>query len=411
MGHGAIKPVTFFPNRSNLSEPVIMSPGTVIDGDVDALSGLATRRRLLEHLNILLIDMMGGATAPSLILIGLNRFKAVNDSLGPLAGDELLFRVAQRLRSQVPHSTLIARASGDEFAVVLPNTKEAESTAIRLLEFLGRPYIVLGQAVTVGASLGVACADPTNETALDLLHAADIALHQSERLGRNQICHFQPTMRDRARSKHLLERDFRGAIAMEHIELQRALISQQFELHYQPLMSLSDGRLMGFEALARWRHPERGLVSPMDFIPLAEEIGLIDLLGEWVLRTACKDAQSWPKPLLGPALRIAVNVSPVQLRAGNALLAAIQRALAESGLAVERLELELTETALTQDIGDTLMEIRRMEFRSHWTTSGPGTRPLDACAIIPSAASRSIARLPRTSAGRRIRTGFWPESG
>jgi EAL domain-containing protein (putative c-di-GMP-specific phosphodiesterase class I) len=149
---------------------------------------------------------------------------------------------------------------------------------------------------------------------------------------------------------------------MQQVELRRALVSEQFEVHYQPQVSLIDGETTGFEALVRWRHPERGIVPPLAFIPLAEEIGLIELLGDWVLRTACRDAQAWPVPANGRPLRVAVNLSPLQFRDPRALLSGIRLALAESELPVERLELELTENALAYDVADTLVAIRRMEI-------------------------------------------------
>jgi EAL domain-containing protein (putative c-di-GMP-specific phosphodiesterase class I) len=167
-------------------------------------------------------------------------------------------------------------------------------------------------------------------------------------------------MQERALGRRSLESDFRESIGLQHVELCRALKSQQFEVHYQPQVALADGRLTGFEALLRWNHPERGLVTPDQFIPLAEETGLIDLLGEWVLRTACREAAAWPVSDTGIPLRVAVNISPLQLRERRALLDMIENAIGESGLPVGRLELELTETALAGDIGDTLSDIRTL---------------------------------------------------
>lgn len=206
----------------------------------------------------------------------------------------------------------------------------------------------------------MAVAGTCGDNALSLLHSADLALHQAQHDGHDRIRYYDPSMQERALSRRSLESDFRASIALQHVELRRALKSDQFEVHYQPQVALADGRLTGFEALLRWNHPERGLVTPDKFIPLAEETGLIDLLGEWVLRTACRDAASWPTPGMGKPLRIAVNLSPLQLRDRDKLIGTIESALGEANLPVDRLEIELTETALTGDIGETLSAIRTL---------------------------------------------------
>jgi EAL domain-containing protein (putative c-di-GMP-specific phosphodiesterase class I) len=218
----------------------------------------------------------------------------------------------------------------------------------------------MGNAVTLGASIGVAAAGENGETGHDLLHAADLAMHQAQADGRNRIRRFEPAMRDRAKTRFGLESDLRAAIASQQVELQHALINQQFDVHYQPQVRIADGVLTGFEALLRWRHPERGMIRPDDFIAVAEDTGLIDLLGEWVLRMACREALGWHPAGDGPPLQVAVNVSALQLRSGNSLVADIARILAETGLPASRLEIELTETALADGIGDTLVAIRAL---------------------------------------------------
>jgi EAL domain-containing protein (putative c-di-GMP-specific phosphodiesterase class I) len=185
-------------------------------------------------------------------------------------------------------------------------------------------------------------------------------MHHAEIEGRNRVVRFAPSMQQMAQLRQALECDLRAAMGLQQIELRRALVSQQFEVHYQPQVSLVSGELIGFESLVRWRHPDRGLVSPAEFIPLAEEIGLIDLLGDWVLRTACREAMTWPSSPNGKQLRVAVNVSPLQLRDGRAFIAGVVRALEESGLPPERLEIEITETSLMGDVADTLGALRRL---------------------------------------------------
>lgn len=352
--------------RSSETEPSVPCPlkyerairiSVAHDTDTDALTRLATRRRLLERLGELVMGSASETEQPGLILLDLDRFKSLNDGLGPLVCDKLLTRVAARLHSVVPDAALLARVSGDGFAVLLYDGRDAAGVATRLLDFMGRPYAVGGHAITLGASFGVSTAGLHAGNASDIFHAADLALHQAQQDGHDRIRHFDPSMRQRAVLRRSLEDDFRVAIALQQVELRRAVETQQFEVHYQPQVSLADGRVTGFEALLRWNHPERGFVSPDRFIPLAEEIGLINLPGEWVLRTACRDAAAWPVPKNGAPLRVAVNVSPVQLRDGNGLLAAIRNALVETSLPVDRLEIEITETALAGDVGDTLAAI------------------------------------------------------
>ncbi len=329
--------------------------------DIDALTGLATRRRLTERLTERLEARSSAGQLPALVVLDLDRFKSVNDGLGPLIGDTLLRRVADRLRTVVPDKTFLARMSGDGFAALLNEGSVAADTAAQIQDVISRPYVIGGHAITLGASLGIAHADLEHNDALSILHAADVALHQAQSGGRSRIRQFEPVMKENALFRLGLENDFRAAVTLQQIELRRAMESQHFQVHYQPQVSLADGHVTGMEALVRWHHPERGMVPPSLFIPLAEEIGLIDLIGEWVLRTACRDALTWPVPRNGVPLRVAVNVSPLQLRDGGALLHAIERALNESGLPVERLEIELTETALAvDDFGATLAAIRNL---------------------------------------------------
>ncbi|PZN94802.1 MAG: diguanylate cyclase [Alphaproteobacteria bacterium] len=337
-----------------------MLGAAVDDAQADPLTGLATRDQLMARLDALLPGGPSQAARPGLILVDLDRFRAMSDGLGPLVCDKLLARVGSRLQAIVPMATLLARVSGDGFGVLLDDGSDAVATAGRLLDFLGRPYSVKGHPITISARLGIAVADGHGDDANSIFHAANLALHHAQRSGGNRLQLFNMSMRQSAERRQALENDFRAAIALQRVELLRALNSEQFKVYYQPLLSLADNRLTGFEALLRWHHPERGLVSPDEFIPLAEEFGLISLIGEWVLRTACREAATWPVPKSGVPLKLAINVSPLQLRQGETLLAAIRVALAETGLSVDRLEIELTEIALADDVGDTLHAIRAL---------------------------------------------------
>ncbi len=236
------------------------------------------------------------------------------------------------------------RLGGDEFAVVLRDGAGAHAFAERLIHLLSRPYLVHGVVVTVGASAGIAYTPEDGEDAEALVHCADMALYAAKADGRGVVRPFRPEMARRAAARHALEQDLRAAIARG-----------QLELFYQPQANLATRSLVGFEALLRWRHPERGLVPPADFIPLAEETRLIMPIGEWALRTACQDAQDWPEPL-----PVAVNVSPVQLAEPERLCRAVEAALSAARLDPARLELEITESALVRDPNAALGTLRAL---------------------------------------------------
>jgi diguanylate cyclase (GGDEF)-like protein len=318
-----------------------------------------------------------------LILVDLDDFKTANDSFGPEVCDKVLCRVAQRLRTFANTASLIARVSGDGFAIVLQHASAAQALAEKCAEFVGRPYAISGHIVTIDTSMGIARAGDHGCRARDLLQAANLALHKAQADGGSRICCFEPGLLRLVQAHDALRIDFRAAVALQRVELSRTVVSQQFEVHYQPQIALADGRLTGFEALARWGHPVRGYVPPDQFIPLAEELGLIEDLGDWVLRAACRDAVLWPAPHQGAGLRVAVNVSPLQLRDGRALLRSIEQALSESGLPPSRLEIELTETALVGEIGDTLAAIRQLGVELALDDFGTGYSSLSRLSDFP----------------------------
>jgi len=267
--------------------------------------------------------------------IDLDRFKTVNDTLGHPLGDALLRVAAERLRSCVREGDTVARLGGDEFAVVQTGLKDmggATRLAGRIVEAMSQPFDLQGHQVVIGASVGVAAAPSDGEDADELLKKADMALYRAKADGRGAFHFFERAMDEQLQARRALE-----------LDLRRALQAGEFELFYQPLYNLGAEQVRGCEALLRWRHPERGMVSPADFIPLAEEIGLIVQLGEWVLRTACAEAAKWPDHV-----RLAVNLSPAQFR-DRGLVRTVVSALAASGLPAERLELEITESVLLQD--------------------------------------------------------------
>lgn len=267
--------------------------------------------------------------------VDLDRFKVVNDTLGHPVGDALLKAAAERLRACVRDGDTVARLGGDEFAVVqmgLTDLSGATRLAARIVEALEAPFDLLGHQVVIGGSVGVAVSPDDGLDCDELLKKADMALYRAKADGKGTFHFFERAMDEQLQARRALE-----------LDLRRALAEGQFELFYQPLFDLEADRVTGCEALLRWFHPERGMVSPGEFIPLAEEIGLIGALGDWVLRAACDEAARWPEHV-----RLAVNLSPAQFR-DRRLAATVVQALAASGLPAERLELEITESVLLQD--------------------------------------------------------------
>lgn len=311
----------------------------------DALTGLSNRSMLKSQIDEALLRVSRGEEV-AVMCLGVDRFKAVNDTLGHSVGDKLLKMVAKRLRSCVREADSIARLGSDEFAIVQVDgeqPKDATVLAQRICDVIKRPFDIDGHQIIVGASVGIAMAPADGEDSDQLLKNADMALYGAKGAARGAFRFFEPEMDAEVKKYRELE-----------IDLRKGLELGQFELHYQPLQSLETNEIAGLEALLRWRHPERGLVSPADFIPLAEEIGLIVPLGEWVIRQACADTSMWPKHI-----KIAVNVSPVQFKKGN-LVPVVMSALAGSGIEPQRLEIEITESVLLLDSDSTLNTLHQL---------------------------------------------------
>lgn len=302
----------------------------------DPLTEIANRLQFHEALNDALRNL---SPNHGLVLhwIDLDGFKSVNDTLGHPVGDALLKSVARNLQGAVRKNDIVARLGGDEFAVLqapsrLTKKADAKRMAQRLLQAIGKPHIVGGQQVSCGASIGIAFAPLHGQTAEDLLKAADLALYTAKANGKGNATLYDPCFADGANSRYELQSDLRGAVDQN-----------QLELHYQPLVDTANREVIAFEALLRWHHPVRGLIPPNDFIPIAEETGLILEIGEWALCRACEEATRWPDPI-----RVSVNLSPIQFERGN-LYQAVVNALSRSGLAPHRLELEITEGVLLRD--------------------------------------------------------------
>jgi diguanylate cyclase (GGDEF)-like protein/PAS domain S-box-containing protein len=312
----------------------------------DALTGLPNRALFQERLNEASARARQGE-AFAVLCLDLDRFKDVNDTFGHPEGDRLLIEAVARFRSELRAEDTLARLGGDEFAIIqtgLSNSDEAARLARRLVDRLAEPFTLKNQRVLVGASIGVAIAPRDGTRDEDLLIAADLALYRAKAQPARGWRFFEPQMNEQAQLRRELEHDLR-----------KALENGEFEVFYQPVLDVSTLRVRRFEALARWRHPQRGLVMPDRFIPLCEEIGLIWPLGEWVLRRACADAMTWPE-----TIGVSVNISAVQVGAGQ-LDRVVAAALADSGLAAHRLELEITETALLKDSEATLSTLHKLK--------------------------------------------------
>ena len=294
---------------------------------LDPLTGFGNRLMYAERLRE--FEALGARYA-AVLVIDLDHFKQVNDTLGHGAGDELLVLVAQRIRASTRGNDTLIRLGGDEFVILIPDEKRREgleALARRLVDLLGRPFLVDGHQINIGASIGIATLMGDSAQLQDLLRHADLALYEAKHQGRAGHYVFQSHLEQRAFDR----RDF-------EVDLRRALGLRQFTLHYQPQTSMREQRVIGFEALIRWEHPTRGRVSPLEFIPLAEELGEIASIGRWVIRQACQQAMTWGDERLS----VAVNVSPAQF-ADDTIVDVVRDALAHSGLAPARLELEITE--------------------------------------------------------------------
>ena len=297
----------------------------------DEMTGLPNRYHFQETLAETLALIEEGGSTATLLAIDLDRFKEVNDTLGHFIGDQFLAQVGARLRASVCAPAIVSRLGGDEFCVLICDATAAaiDELTARILDEMKRPFIVEGHRITVGASIGVATAPGDARTPIDLLKCADLALYQAKATARGAAVPYTPQMQAALIEKRQIEE-----------QLREALTREEFIVYYHPIVDSRYGSVVEIEALIRWRHPERGMVSPGVFIPVAEETGLIVEIGAWVLRQACRDATAWPE-----RVRVAVNLAPLQLQQAD-IVEQIAAALAETGLPAKRLELEITESAL-----------------------------------------------------------------
>ena len=312
----------------------------------DALTRLPNRVLFQDRVQQALVQVDRGAGF-AVLCLDLDRFKAVNDTLGHPVGDVLLRQVAERLQACVREGDTVARLGGDEFAIILLDAgepAEIDGLCARIIEATGVGYEIAGHQVNIGVSIGIALAPADGMTPDELLKNADTALYGAKANGRGSCCFYEAAMNAALQARRALEVGLRQAIAQE-----------EFQLHYQPLVNARLRDVAGFEALIRWRHPERGMISPEEFIPVAEACGLIGAIGRWVLRTACVAAMAWPD-----GIKVAVNLSPLQFKDKH-LVDSVRAALADSGLPASRLELEITESVLLHDSRAILAILRELK--------------------------------------------------
>ena len=316
----------------------------------DPLTDLPNRSFLGDRLSRLLSaatkeEGVASGRTSALLLLDLDRFKEINDTLGHAAGDNLLRMVAERLQNLVSGEDLVARLGGDEFAILhsFENSKGAAKLAQRIIDALVVPYDLDGQQANIGVSIGISLAPTDGVESEVLLRSADLALYRAKSNGRGGFAFFESEMTAAAQRRRALE-----------LELRDALVRGQFEAYYQPQVNAKTGRVSGAEALIRWHHPARGIVGPNEFIPIAEEVGLIVPIGEWMVRQACREAARW-----SDGIRVAVNISAAQF-SGNHLAEIVVSALAAAGLSPARLELEITESVLLDETESTLKTLHQL---------------------------------------------------
>ncbi|ROR13650.1 EAL domain-containing protein [Erwinia sp. JUb26] len=338
----------------------------------DNLTSLPNRVLFSQRLNDALRGDREERKITATLCLDLDNFKNVNDALGHQMGDDLLRTVAVRLRSVLREQDTLARTGGDEFSIVLPGLRqadEAEIVASRLIDTIRPPFNVDGHNLSVGLSIGIAIAERGISTPEHLLRCADMALYEAKRNGRNRFEYFTEQMGELAAKRRMIENDLREAISC-----------RQLKLYYQPITNNQHQQIIGYEALMRWHHPEKGMIMPMDFIPIAEETGLIHSLGAYALHEACREAASWQG-----TQSVAVNLSPIQFK-NSALVSVVEAALKESGLAPNRLEVEITESVLLDNTSaniDILQKLKAIGVRIALDDFGTGYSSLSYLRSFP----------------------------
>jgi diguanylate cyclase (GGDEF)-like protein len=343
----------------------------------DSLTHLPNRLNFIEHLSEAISRGRRNPGQIALLFIDLDRFKTINDTLGHDFGDELIKKVASRIRLAIRESDVVSRLGGDEFTVLLANmTDEIHASIIAksILDQLSKPFMLLGHEVYSGASIGITVCPQDGSDAMTLLKNADMAMYEAKDQGRNTFRFFTSQMTDRARQ--FLELDK---------EMRRALIQDELQIHFQPIFNLQEKALVGVEALLRWQHPDKGLVLPDEFINVAEETGLIEDIGLWVLGRACEQAMAWLENDLHPDFYLSINISMRQFKGGFDQRQLLE-VLGQTGFPADKLMLEITETLLMDDdkrIREVLAEFRQLGIRLAVDDFGTGYSALSYLREFP----------------------------
>lgn len=317
------------------------------------------------------------------LAVELSRFGYINDSVGSVLADRIIALVSRRLRKVFSHAALIGRTHGDHFCLVFAHGENLDEQVGLLQDFVQRPLAVHGEIIVLSVRIGVAETGAEVASPSRLLHAAEVALHRAKRSG-SKHCRYAAELEEEARETHKLENDLRVSLVTRSAELHQAISNDEFTLLYQPIIDLHSGGVHACEALIRWHHPLRGLIAPDEFIPMAEKIQVMDVLGNWIVRRACRDAVSWPANPDGSLVGVSINISPTQFIEPPLLVATVRLALADSGIDPHRVKLELTESsAFTPNMDRVLHQLRALGCRLALDDFGSGYSSLTQLSELP----------------------------
>ncbi len=347
----------------------------------DQLTGLLTRASLKEFLSV--YETPSELQRISILAVELSRFGVVNDSVGTTIGDKIISNTAKRLAKVFPHAKAISRLHGDHFGLIFEDCENIEEEVTRLLDFSQRPLAIRGEVIVLSVRIGVADNHLAAETTDELVHAAEVALHYTKNKSA-QVSYFDSSMTNAARSIHQLENDLRVSLVTNAAELHQAINNAEFELRYQPIVESKTGKVHAFEALVRWNHPKRGIVSPALFIPMAEQIHVMTVLGSWIIRRACADAMTWESNKDGSEPAVSINVSPIQFLEAEILISTVKTAIEETGIDPQRVKIEITESAdFAPSMKEHLEELRALGCKISLDDFGTGFSSIAQLVELP----------------------------
>ena len=319
----------------------------------------------------------------TLFSVQISRFGSINSSLGGAVADKIIMMTARRLQKSFPNALYIARTHGDHFCLLFSSLESIEETISRLDDFTRRPFAVRGEVIVLSVRIGVAQISTSLPAAMLLLYGSEIALDVAKKT-KTRVQFYKPEMEEQARQAHRLENDLRVSLVNRHAELHRALANEEFHLYYQPIINCRTNDIYAFEALIRWSHPEKGFISPKEFIPMAEQIQVMDVLGGWVIQKAIFDAATWPKMANGNEIDVSINISPSQFIESAILLNQVSKALNSAQLEPRRVKLEVTESsAFVETMGDALQRLRQVGCKIGLDDFGTGYSSLTQLHQLP----------------------------